>query len=235
MRDFRDAKVMAHALRDALQAKAVETTHSECLELIAKAFGYDNWNILSARIAAAQSRSPHARAPSAAAANDSVPPGPLRCSFCHKSQHDVRTLIAGPGVYVCDECVGLCNDILDDNDDKEVFGLLEADEESGNRAYPAALEQLRGKSADELAAYVERSRRGMERHRFILRCIQRNLALGDGETPAEEEVSGSPQFAGLTSQTRDQVLALRQQTEHKLRRHEDAQRIALMVLGERGL
>jgi hypothetical protein len=53
MRDFRDAKVMAHALRDALNSKAVETTHSEALELIAKAFGYDNWNILSAKIEAA--------------------------------------------------------------------------------------------------------------------------------------------------------------------------------------
>jgi Glyoxalase superfamily protein len=39
MRDFRDAKAMAHALRDALKVRAVETTHSECLELIAKAFG----------------------------------------------------------------------------------------------------------------------------------------------------------------------------------------------------
>jgi uncharacterized protein len=36
MRDFRDAKTMAHALRGALQAKSVETTHSESLELIAK-------------------------------------------------------------------------------------------------------------------------------------------------------------------------------------------------------
>jgi hypothetical protein len=42
MRDFRDAKVMARSLRDALTAKAVETSHSESLELIAKAFGYDN-------------------------------------------------------------------------------------------------------------------------------------------------------------------------------------------------
>ena len=49
MRDFRDAKVMARALRDALKAKAVETTHAEALELIAKTFGYDNWNILSAK------------------------------------------------------------------------------------------------------------------------------------------------------------------------------------------
>lgn len=36
----------------------------------------------------------------------------LRCSFCGKSQHEVRKLIAGPSVFVCDECVALCNDIL---------------------------------------------------------------------------------------------------------------------------
>ena len=40
MRDFRDAKAMARALRNALKAKGVETTHSESLELIATAFGY---------------------------------------------------------------------------------------------------------------------------------------------------------------------------------------------------
>src|ERR1700681_4279758 len=58
MRDFRDAKVIAHALRDALKSRAVEITHSESLELIAKAFGYDNWNILAAKIeAAAEQRS----------------------------------------------------------------------------------------------------------------------------------------------------------------------------------
>lgn len=36
----------------------------------------------------------------------------LRCSFCGKSQNDVRKLIAGPSVYICDECVDLCNDII---------------------------------------------------------------------------------------------------------------------------
>ncbi len=36
----------------------------------------------------------------------------LYCSFCGKSQHDVRKLIAGPSVFVCDECVELCNDII---------------------------------------------------------------------------------------------------------------------------
>ena len=36
----------------------------------------------------------------------------LYCSFCGKSQHEVRKLIAGPSVYICDECVDLCNDII---------------------------------------------------------------------------------------------------------------------------
>ncbi len=36
----------------------------------------------------------------------------LICSFCEKTQDEVRKLVAGPGVYICDECVGLCNDIL---------------------------------------------------------------------------------------------------------------------------
>ena len=42
----------------------------------------------------------------------------LKCSFCGKSQEQVRKLIAGPGVYICDECVELCNEILDE----ELFG-----------------------------------------------------------------------------------------------------------------
>lgn len=36
----------------------------------------------------------------------------LYCSFCGKSQHEVKKLIAGPSVYICDECVDLCNDII---------------------------------------------------------------------------------------------------------------------------
>jgi len=36
----------------------------------------------------------------------------LYCSFCGKSQHEVRKLIAGPSVFICDECVELCNDII---------------------------------------------------------------------------------------------------------------------------
>jgi ATP-dependent Clp protease ATP-binding subunit ClpX len=48
----------------------------------------------------------------------------LYCSFCGKSQHEVRKLIAGPAVYVCDECVELCNDIIKDElqDESTSFG-----------------------------------------------------------------------------------------------------------------
>ncbi|GAA5230126.1 ATP-dependent Clp protease ATP-binding subunit ClpX [Arthrobacter cryoconiti] len=38
----------------------------------------------------------------------------LKCSFCGKSQKQVRKLIAGPGVYICDECIELCNEIIDE-------------------------------------------------------------------------------------------------------------------------
>jgi ATP-dependent Clp protease ATP-binding subunit ClpX len=54
----------------------------------------------------------------------------LKCSFCGKSQEQVRKLIAGPGVYICDECVELCNEILDEE-------LLEAaNEMSPNPSRP---------------------------------------------------------------------------------------------------
>ena len=38
----------------------------------------------------------------------------LLCSFCGKSQRQVKKLIAGPGVYICDECIELCNEIIDE-------------------------------------------------------------------------------------------------------------------------
>ena len=44
----------------------------------------------------------------------------LRCSFCNKDQNDVRKLIAGPTVFICDECVDVCNDII--ADDRRVGG-----------------------------------------------------------------------------------------------------------------
>jgi ATP-dependent Clp protease ATP-binding subunit ClpX len=45
--------------------------------------------------------------------------GNLQCSFCGKSQKEVKKLIAGPTVYICDECIGLCNDIIAEEVDRD--------------------------------------------------------------------------------------------------------------------
>lgn len=47
------------------------------------------------------------------------PTGILRCSFCGKSQNEVKKLIAGPTVYICDECIELCNDIIAEEYEEE--------------------------------------------------------------------------------------------------------------------
>src|SRR5215470_9595753 len=173
MRDFRDAKIMARALRDALKAKAVETTHAEALELIAKAFGYDNWNVLSAKIEAAEPPASDQRSLPVTAENKPAPPKILHCSFCGKSQHDVRKLIAGPPPsFICNECVNICTNVVEPDDDKELFRLMRANEGSGSEAYPALLDLARGMPTEELAHYVERGRRGIERIRIDLRVFE---------------------------------------------------------------
>ncbi|HEX8198097.1 MAG TPA: ATP-dependent Clp protease ATP-binding subunit ClpX [Pyrinomonadaceae bacterium] len=46
----------------------------------------------------------------------------LRCSFCGKSQNEVRKLIAGPTVYICNECIDICNEIISDDEQQETVG-----------------------------------------------------------------------------------------------------------------
>ena len=60
------------------------------------------------------------------------PPGTRRCSFCGKDQTDVRKLIAGPSVYICDECIEVCNDILTEEFAENEEGRRE--EEAGGMA-----------------------------------------------------------------------------------------------------
>lgn len=57
----------------------------------------------------------------------------LYCSFCAKSQQEVKKLIAGPSVFVCDECVELCNDIIKEE-------VQEREAESGERKLPVPQE-----------------------------------------------------------------------------------------------
>ena len=57
----------------------------------------------------------------------------LYCSFCGKSQHEVRKLIAGPSVFICDECVDLCNDIIREE-------VQENQSDSGEQKLPSPME-----------------------------------------------------------------------------------------------
>ncbi len=66
----------------------------------------------------------------------------VKCSFCGKSQKQVGKLIAGPGVYICNECIELCNDILDE----EVIDSPEAAE------VPLTDDQLRWREAHRVLA-----------------------------------------------------------------------------------
>ena len=54
----------------------------------------------------------------------------VRCSFCGKRQEEVDRIIAGPGVYICNECIGLCNSILAEEEMDEQISLEEEIPES---------------------------------------------------------------------------------------------------------
>jgi len=58
MRSFTDAKAMARSLRSALGDRQVELSHGECLDIVARQFGLDNWNVLSAKVDAADGGKP---------------------------------------------------------------------------------------------------------------------------------------------------------------------------------
>lgn len=62
--------------------------------------------------------------------------GQLKCSFCGKTQEQVKKLIAGPGVYICDECIELCNEIIEEEFNEE------ADVELGNVPKPKEIKDI---------------------------------------------------------------------------------------------
>jgi len=135
MRDYRDAKAMAQTLRGGLKAQSIVITHSKALELVARMLGFKDWQVLAARIDAEPATIRPAD-PSAGAAP------PLSCSFCGKTRHEVGKLIAGPDIFICDGCVGLCNDIVLDQDPVNYIGAPDA---------------LNAKSTDELIALKKKT------------------------------------------------------------------------------
>ena len=72
----------------------------------------------------------------------------LKCSFCGKSQDQVRKLIAGPGVYICDECVELCNEILEE----EIFNSRKDDTSASPMESQLANDRHSAKSKTTLEA-----------------------------------------------------------------------------------
>ncbi len=74
-------------------------------------------------------------------------PVPLGCSFCNKSQFDVVKLVAGPGVYICNECVGLCNQIITE----------ELDRKAAKSQPPPTIRAWEGLSDDDLLAEMVRA------------------------------------------------------------------------------
>ncbi len=138
MRDYRDAKAMAQTLRQSLNAQSINVSHSNALELIAKSLGFRDWQVLAAKIEADQlATTPFG--PGSPSSASSV----LHCSFCGKSQHEVTKLIAGPTVFICDECVGLCTDIILGNGDPAFY--IGAEEGLGAKS-PEELSTLRAKA-----------------------------------------------------------------------------------------
>ncbi|HKD21297.1 MAG TPA: ClpX C4-type zinc finger protein [Rhizomicrobium sp.] len=155
MRDYRNAKAMAQTLRKALDEKSVTLSHSESLELIAKILGARDWNVLSAKLAAeniAVPAEPEAAAPSAVKS--------YACSFCGKSQHEVSKLIAGPGVFICDKCVGMCDEFLSES-------------ESNSLAKQVTRELFERKSTEELVLSKMKIERGLSLARRLQEAIKK--------------------------------------------------------------
>ncbi len=99
----------------------------------------------------------------------------LTCSFCGKSQKEVKKLIAGPTVYICDECIGLCNDIIAEEIEKEeqAYG-------GDNIPKPAAIKKI-------LDEYVI----GQERAKKILAVAVHNHYKRIDAKPASTRASSS--------------------------------------------
>ena len=120
----------------------------------------------------------------------------LSCTFCGKGQEDVRKLIAGPSVYICDECVDLCNDIIEEEvkaDDEEVLEVLPSPLEIFNQLDDYVIGQEKAKKILSVAVYNHYKRLRSNSKKDEIELQKSNVLLlgptGSGKTLLAETLA----------------------------------------------
>ncbi len=113
----------------------------------------------------------------------------LCCSFCGKSQNDVRKLIAGPGVYVCNECIDICNEIINDDERTETAAVrtnLPKPQDIKNFLDEYVIGQEESKKRLSVAVYQHYKRLELAKRRSDVELQKSNILLigptGTGKT-----------------------------------------------------
>jgi hypothetical protein len=206
MRDYRNAKVMAQTLRDDLSETSLTLSHSESLELVAHMFGLRDWNVLAARIDVASQ-------PAEARPAEGNASTPRSCSFCGKTEHEVAKLIAGPTAFICDRCVGLCDDILVDN------GPSYAD---------VTPDSLASKSVEELVLLKARIARSLSTTQRIREALAPHIQSATSTADAKV----SPQVAFFLRKSPEERRTYMSEIESRIGSMERAVAIAGELLGK---
>ena len=112
----------------------------------------------------------------------------LRCSFCGKSQNEVKKLIAGPSVYICNECIDICNEIINDDERTESVGTAPLPKPQEIRAFldEYVIGQDETKKRLSVAVYQHYKRIELARRRADVEIQKSNILLigptGTGKT-----------------------------------------------------